>query len=63
MSQKKIKGKGMRKYAAGEGTWYKPSKPTSKEEMGSLPEREFRIMIVKISKSFFNLNLFTLIGG
>ena len=29
----------------------KPSDQTNEEEIGSLPEKEFRVMIVKISKT------------
>ena len=42
------------KYSAGEGTWFKkPPNQTKEEEIGSLPEKEFR-MTVKMIQNLEN---------
>ena len=35
-------------YSAGKGTGEMPTKPNKEEEIGNLPEKEFRILIVKM---------------
>ena len=35
-------------YPAGKGTGKMPTKPNKEEEIGNLPDKEFRIMIVKL---------------
>ena len=42
------------KYAADEGARQKPTRQTNEEEIGSLPEKEFGVMIVKMIQNLGN---------
>lgn len=45
--QKVRNNKMVEKYIPAEGTRYPPGKPLIEVEVGSLPEREFRVMMIK----------------
>ena len=42
------------KYQAGKGTWKISPMPTKEKDMGNLPEKEFRIMIIKMIQNLEN---------
>ena len=45
---------GRQKYAADEGARWNPPDQTNEEEIGNLPEKEFRVMIVKMIQNLRN---------